>query len=484
MRSPNHWLMIASLAVLAGCVRSERAGFLSPATPGTANAAARTHSSLAFTHVNVVDATGAPAKLDMTVLVVGDRIKTIGKAGKVKVPKEAHTMDATGKFLIPGLWDMHVHVLDEKPYLQLFTANGITGIRQMSGDQFGCTNVLQWRREGSTDAMIIPRMVLGSPVVDGPNSWSTGSIVVTNEAEARQVVVRLKGEGWDFVKVYFGLSREAYLAIADEAKKQAISFAGHVPSVVNAGDASDTGQKCMEHLWGILAACSSREAEIRASTNIADIATPPLAMKTYGESKAEALFARLARNGTWQCPTLTMWRGLGWADDASFASDPRLKYVPPDDRRSWIEKKAFPLNYMTAESYAFQKRAFQKYSSVVCAMRQAGVPLIAGTDALNPYSLLGFGLHDELQLLVQAGLTPMEALQAATRNAAKFNGTLADLGTIEKGKLADLVLLDANPLEDIRNTQKIRAVIAGGRLLDRKALDDMLAQVEALANRK
>jgi imidazolonepropionase-like amidohydrolase len=177
-----------------------------------------------------------------------------------------------------------------------------------------------------------------------------------------------------------------------------------------------------------------------------------------------------------------MWRGLGWADDPTFTNDSRLKYMPPEIRNAWEQKQVMPLPLMKAQDYMLGKTAFRKYLTVLGEMHRAGVPIVAGTDTMMPYVFPGFSLHEELRLLVQAGLTPMEALQTATRNAAMFNGTLADLGTIESGKLADLVLLDANPLDDIRHTQTIRAVITAGRYFDRQALDEMLVQVETLAS--
>jgi cytosine/adenosine deaminase-related metal-dependent hydrolase len=179
--------------------------------------------ALVFTHVTVIDATGAPAKPDMTVVVRGDRIEALGKTSKLTVPRNAQVVDATGKFLIPGLWDMHVHPLDEKNYLALFTANGVTGVRVMRGDPVHH----KWRQEISSGKLIGPRMVIASPLLGVRNA--TWGVVVSNEEEGRQLVREVKKEGADFIKVYSHLSRDDYFAIADEAKKQGIPFAGHVP---------------------------------------------------------------------------------------------------------------------------------------------------------------------------------------------------------------------------------------------------------------
>ena len=443
---------------------------------------------LVLAHVTVIDATGAPAKPDMTVVITGNRITAIGK--DVAAPQDAQVIDASGKFLIPGLWDMHIHWYD-KNLLTLFTANGVTGVRQM----FGMPVHLQWRHEFDEGKLIGPRMLLASPIVDGPKPVWPGSIAIANETEGRKAVDKIKKDGYDFVKVYSLLPRDAYFGIADEAKRQGISFAGHVPISVSAAEASDAGQKSIEHLTGVLLACSSREDEFRAQL-AAEIAKNGMTgalsgmsrrqskqiTDSFSNQKAAALFARFAKNGTWQCPTLTVLHNMAYLDDKNVTNDPRLKYMPPFLRRNWDPSTDFRMRTMTPADYANAKASFQKSLEVVRGMRRAGVEIIAGTDTLNPYCFPGFSLHDELGLLVRAGLTPLDALQTATINAAKFLGKLDSLGTVEQGKIADLVLLDANPLEDIGNTKKINAVVMNGRLFDRKALDRMLNQAEAAAN--
>ncbi len=467
--------------------------------PLVATETARTKSTtLAITHVTVIDVTGGPARPDMTVLINGNRITEVGKSGKVRVPKHAQIVNASGKFLIPGLWDMHVHWY-EKDYLPLFIANGVTGIRIM----WGMPMHHQWRKEIDAGQLLGPHMLIASPLVDGPKPVWPGSITVANASEARQAVIQAKRDGADFIKVYSLLPRDAYFAIADESKKQDISFEGHVPISVSAEEASNAGQKSIEHLTGVLPACSTRQAELLKSsqqTLAAIIAgrQPPvsavhgaasreweeLALETYSPQKAEALFAELKKNKTWQCPTLTVLRSIAFLDDPSFTNDSRLKYMPRDVRASWDPKTDFRLKTRTAEDWARSKKVFSKDAEIVGAMQRAGVKILAGTDTLNPYCFPGFSLHDELGLLVKAGLSPMEALQAATLNPARFMGKEKDFGTVETGKIADLVLLDANPLNDIANTKRIDAVVLGGRFFPRASLDGMLAKVEALASRK
>jgi imidazolonepropionase-like amidohydrolase len=447
---------------------------------------------LAITHANVIDVTGGPTQRNYTVVISGDRITEMGNSSKIRAPKNAEVVDATGKFLIPGLWDMHVHP-DGKDYLPLFIANGVTGIRVMWGDP----EDHEWRKAIEAGDLIGPRMIIASPLVDGPKPYWRGSISVSSEAEARQVVIKAKQDGADFVKVYQFLPRDLYFAIADEAKKQAMPFAGHVPISVSAQEASSAGQKSFEHLVGILPACSSRSADLLKGQQ--DDLTEGLLAKprfwgahvvesrqmmldTYSPDQVAALCAVLKGNGTWQVPTLTLLRMFAYGDDPAFLKDARLKYVPIHTRASWdpsaIDGKRSP------EDFAYMKREFQKDLEVVGAMQRAGVGILAGTDTANPFCFPGFSLHDELGLLVQAGLSPMEALQAATLNPARFQGKENDLGTVEKGKIADLVLLDANPLDEIGNTKRIAAVVSAAKFYSRAALDRMLAKVEAVANRE
>ena len=445
---------------------------------------------LIFTHVTVIDATGAPAKPDMTVVVRGDRIEALGKTGKLVIPQDGQVVDATGKFLIPGLWDMHVHPWLGKNYLALFTANGVTGIRVMAGEP----EHHEWRKEISAGKLIGPRMVISSPVVDGPKPAHGSFIVVSSEDEGRQVVRKYKKEGADLIKVYHFLPRDAYFAIADEAKKQGIPFAGHVPLSVRVAEASDAGQQSIEHIAFVSMACSTEGEEELKKKVKETVVTRPFSLPhmraryklraiPYSEKKAAELFARFVKNSTWACPTLILKHGMLFHDGEDFTNDPRLKYMPLSTRDSWNPKNNDIFAFATGEGRADFRKLCEKDLAIVGEMRRAGVGLLAGTDTtgmvLSPYVFPGFGLHDELVLFVQAGLSPMEALQTATYNPAKFLGKLDSMGTVEQGKIADLVLLDANPLQDINNTQKIAAVVAGGRIFHRAALQKMLAQVEA-----
>ena len=457
---------------------------------------------LAISDVTVIDATGAPAKPNMTVIITGDRITEIAKTGDVAIPKNAQVIDGRGKFLIPGLWDMHVHTVFKslpETYFPMFIANGVTGVRDMAAPDWGF--VKQLRKDIDEGRLLGPRLIAGQ-MVDGPMPvWPGLPISISDEVSARKAVASVKDSGVDFIKVYSLIPRRAYFALADEAKKLRVTFAGHVPLSVSAFEASDAGQKSIEHLEGIFLACSAVEPELRktledalrdakdteqmrASLVRALNETGFRSLETYSQEKAAALFARFAANGTWQAPTLVVHRAAAFMDDSNFTNDPRLKYVRRDIRDQWKNQDDFRLKNRTAETSARQRALFQKKLELILAMHRAGVKMLAATDAVVWYVFPGFSLHDELELFVKAGLNPMEALQTATRNPAIYLGLIDTVGTIEKGKKADLVLLEASPLENISNTKRITAVIVNGRLIPKVSLDKMLMDVEAAVSKR
>lgn len=454
------------------------------------------NTSTAFTNVTVIDATGAPAMRGMTVLVTAGRISGIGKTGKLKVPEGSRVIDATGKFLIPGLWDMHAHIWDKDMLFPAYTANGITGVRDMGGV---LEPWLKWRTQIEAGEARGPRSVIGGKIIDGFKPFFYFFVQAASAGQGRETVRSLKEKGADFIKVYDRLPRETYFAIIDEARQQKLSFAGHVPVEVKASEASSAGQKSIEHLTGIALECSTDEARLRteaidalnharkegikmeevgASIRRAYSLSRSIPLDTYSEVRAKGLFTLFRRNSTWQVPTLVVREDFG-NEEIRRSVTPHLKYFPP-----FVRSMILPESKATDEEREVNKRRFRKELEIVRAMRKVGVRFIAGADAPNPYSVPGFGLHDELALLVEAGFTPLEALQTATRNPAEFLGQLDSLGTIERGKIADLVLLEANPLADINNTRKIAAVVLGGKLILKPELKEMLDGLEARANKK
>lgn len=446
-------------------------------------AGAAPDKSLAFTHVNLIDATGAPAQPDMTVIIVGQRIVSIEKSVAARIPANTQVVDARGKYLIPGLWDMHVHEIfgdwipeDEKITPLLFVANGITGVRDMGGD---LEPLKKWRARAASGEMIAPRMVISGPMLDGPVPRFPSSAPVKDAADGRRVVDELKEDGVDFIKIQSFIPRDGYFAAAAEANKLGIVFVGHVPDAVRAVEASNAGQKSIEHLTGVFEGCSTVEEELMKAPR-----GPGRGrfLSTYDPAKARALIALFAKNRTWQVPTLYWEHGEWLIEDTISGADPLEKYAPLAWKlRTWpMFSKDIAADWDT-DPRADREKFFEAELKMVNEMNKAGVPILAGTDTAAGVRVYpGFSLHQELELIARAGLTNMQTLQTATRNAGEFLG-LADTGTIEKGKRADLVLLDANPLDQVSNTKKIRAVVLAGRYFSRADLDGLLQQVELAA---
>jgi imidazolonepropionase-like amidohydrolase len=446
--------------------------------------------TLAIIHATVIDATGAPPRPDTTVAIEGQQIVALGPSSSISAPSNTPTLDATGKFLIPGLVDSHVHLTaageptgSRQFIIPLLIANGITTARDMGGK---VEYLKQLRTEIGANHLLGPQIFFSGPYLDGDPPSFQPSIVVKTVTEAAKAVDFLTTEGVDFIKVQSILARDAYLAIAEESKKKGIRFVGHVPDSVSAFEAAAAGQASIEHLTGVLLACSSQENELRT----AQAAAPPphetpqqsqarerawqrKLLDTQSPEKTDALIAAFVAHNTWQVPTLPILVRLAFmTPDTNPANDPRMKYVPANEKKIWQSGISGQLNGPTEADFALREEIIRRSLAVLGKMNAAGVPIMAGTDSPAPNVFPGSSLHEDLAYLVEAGLTPMQALQSATKNPAEFLNQLNTHGTIEPNKVADLVLLDANPLTDIRNTQKIH---------DRHALDTLLSSVEAFA---
>jgi hypothetical protein len=446
-------------------------------------------SPIAITHVTVIDPGRSSVEANRTVIVAGDRITAVSDAADFTPPKGARVIDATGQFLIPGLWDMHVHSAfgDWFPggrdiILPLFVANGITGVRDMGGD---VPVLMGWRKEIATGRLIGPRMVISGPMLDGYLANGKlrfpSSVPVKTPADAIAAVDSLKKQGVDFIKVQSELTLDSYRAAAGEAHKQGLPFVGHVPDRVRLREVVEAGQISVEHLMGIFEGCSTEEDKfIKGEGNL------KLLLSTQNRERCDALIKLLAKNQTWQVPTLAWQRGGEFLDQLDWKHQPLDKYVPAYWRDvTWHRFNDEMMPDLLHDPLALRQDYFAKNLQIVGAMHRAGVPFLAGTDtAPGIYIMPGFSLHDELTNFVEAGFTPMEALQTATSNPAKFLKMEATAGSVEPGKSADLVLLAADPLKNIKNTQKINAVVVRGKLLDRAALDQVLAQVETAAKRQ
>ena len=419
---------------------------------------------LAFTRVTLIDGRSAEPVPEMTVVVIGGRIAEVGRTGIVTVPKDARVFDATGKFLIPGLWDMHVHLSWTTPTaLPVLLANGVTGVRDMGGH---LGEIDEWQTKIRGGLLMGPRIVRAGPTLNG-QKFNPLQMVAGNPDETRGVIRALKQVGVDHIKVHRRMLRDSYFAAVEEAKKQQLPLVGHIPMTVRPEEASDAGQATIEHTETLF------EGTFTAALNGRRLAD---AIRQFRAEAAEKLFARFVKNGTVVTPTLIAYRSAIDGHDPTLPPDPRQRYVARSQKRAAQQRET----QVSPEVLAELKETFAELREVVRLMNRSGVILITGSDVAVT-RVPGFTLHDELVLFVDSGLTPWEALKAATLMPAKVVNRAGDLGSIEAGKIADLILLDANPLADIRNTQRIRAVIADGKLFDRAALDALLVEAARAA---
>lgn len=459
----------------------------------------RNENVVAILHVNVIDVTGAPLRADQTVVIRGQRIVAIGAAAATPVPSGAQAVDGAGKFLIPGLTDMHVHLTaagepdgSRKFMIPLLLANGITSVRDMGGY---LESLIPLRKEIEERKRLGPRIVYAGPYLDGTPPSFQPSLVANDRAQAEQDVREVIAHGVDFIKVQSRLSREAYFAIAYAARAANVPFVGHVPDLVTAAEAADAGQRSVEHLTNVLRGCSRDEPTLMrnqfyepakkgtAAQRHARVARwQEQVLKSFSQETCDALIAKFAQRDVWQTPTLVLLKNDAFPVLGSGSiADPRTEYIPAKTLQLWRNTRSEQTRFVGPAESELRAQLFAKSAQLVTEMQRAGVKILAGTDSPAPYVFPGFGLHDELALLVDGGLTPLEALQAATRNAAEFLHQESESGSIAEGKYADLVLLDANPVQDIQNADKIRAVILRGKLLDRSALDGLLGSVRLFA---
>lgn len=451
-------------------------------------------SDLAITHVSIINP-GDPRPLhDMTILIQGRSIASVGRTNAVKPPPSAKVIDGTGKFVIPGLWDMHTHFRDAPRDLKMYVANGVMGIRNMGGP---AKEVFPLRDAIAAGQQLGPKIVASGPIVDGPDSWSNPQLTVSvsTAEEARSVVRTLKQQGADFIKVYDGLSREAYFAIADETKKLGFPFVGHLPAPISVKEASNAGQRTLEHGVALSGGSTIEDEYIQLrldqsafkealgtknfSLIPAKIARDETAMLDhFSQQRADETYRLLAKNNTFLTPTLVTQHSLTFIDDLNVQPDPRMQYVSAEELQWWKPENGMLTKYRTPEYIAIRKREYAKMLEEIPRAQALGVRFLAGTDITIPYTYPGFSLHDELGLFVEAGLTPMQALETATTNPAQLLGLSKTWGRVAPGYIANLVLLNADPLADISNTRKIESVVLNGNLLPRTQLDQLLAEAK------
>lgn len=454
----------------------------------------------AFSNVTIIDVEEGVAKPDMTVVITGERIISVESENNTIIASGTKIIDATGKYMIPGLWDMHIHNVNDsikpiswdfympeasetdqrKLYMPVNLAFGVTGIRELSGG----LATLKLRKQILAGEILGPHMFIGSPVLDGPNPLfpDLQVIAIDGPESAKNIVTYLHEQGFDFIKTYSLLSAESYRALHERAGELGMEVSGHIPISVSVREAVELGHRSLEHMMGMELGCSSREQELRKkylarlNTLNAD-PTKENRLDIWNRSEWEPyesmdpdrcrkLHKYLAENGTWVVPTLIFQHMVSGYDTPQLANNPNLKSYYP-----WLADLKVLADFFDPEHRL--KKIHNYRMNIVGELENAGILILAGTDTSG-----GYTLHQELELLVKGGLSPVEALRTATINPARYLERENEIGTIESGKIADLVLLNANPLQDISNTQNIEAVMFQGHLLNRSKLDKMLLQLK------
>jgi len=441
-------------------------------------------------NATVIDGTGRPPRSPVDVHVRDGRIDAIVRASRG--PHADDDLDATGCFVVPGLWDLHVHPddpeiwplepadTDKEDLLALFVVNGVTSVRDMGGK---LELLEEWKRRIGTGELLGPRFHVAGPLVDGPEPMWPGSVAVDGPATGRRVVDELVRDGVDFVKVYSLLSPQSFHGIAERCVEIGMPFSGHVPRGVGVLEAARAGMRSQEHLLGFLAEISEarsgeRIAPSEERPNLARLERVRARIGTIDRGKLDALARGLAEAGTTIVPTMILWRSravLG-KEDARLAR--RLAYLPEYLVEWWRPERNVHLAHLDDDWREAERLLYEAYELMFRALLEAGVPLLPGTDTGgNPHLFPGFSLHDELEIFVANGMSPIDALRAATLESARLCDRADELGSVEEGKLADLVVLGADPLADIGATREILAVVHGGRLLRRTDLDRVLARL-------
>jgi len=428
--------------------------------------------TLAIEHVTAIPMGHELALADQTLVVRGGRIVAFGSAPEQAVPPDAVRIDGRGRFLMPGLADMHVHVWDEND-LYLFVANGVTTVRNM----FGAPLHLEWRARIERGELVGPRIYTSGPIIDGKPAVWPGSTELVDPDQAAEVVAEQKAAGYDFLKPYARLSRECYEALAVAGEVQDMRLMGHVPEMLTIDDVLEAGQHTIEHLGGVA------EAAQRAGSpfHMVDFTNESLAWTEIDDARLTKVARRMRAAGTWSCPTLIVMQKWAQGDAArALLERPEMRYVSPAMRAYWDPDS--PQNYLkslpaVAVQAAHDKLPFERRA--VHALSAAGAGILLGTDMGNPFALAGFALHEELAHLVAAGLTPYEALRAGTADAARCMGAADEWGTIAVGRRADLLLLAADPLVAVANAAKRVGVVLHGRWF---AEEELQAELERRAH--
>lgn len=448
---------------------------------------------VALVGTRIIDLDSGVISADNDILIDDGVIADIRPTGSVDIPAQFHQFDANGAYVIPGLWDMHTHIRNDEEFdtfVPLLIAHGVLGLRDVGGfypDEF----------EERLSRLPHAPKVFAFAAVDQMLRSSAGT-----PRQARERVATLAARHVDFIKVQSNVSSDSFFAILDEAKIHGLSVVGHTPYAVSVSDASNAGLRTMEHLLEVYVETSSQADKIRSDRvtfsvrddvspgeSMLELAYPDLQpmLDTWSEERERELFNTLIRNQTWQVPTLVLFRVWSKMHVPEFWDDPALEYVPASWRATWTPEthkrySQLPLDDLDLVSGRIRANSDAQIE-LTGRMHAAGVPILAGTDSSQWNFLVpGQSLHEELEMFVQAGMTPLESLRTATISPIEYLGLVDHSGAVELGKLANLVLLEENPLEDIRKARNIKAVVLEGTLLDRDYLDALLRDVRQRSN--
>nr|WP_298790558.1 amidohydrolase family protein [uncultured Allomuricauda sp.] len=466
----SYWL-ITSLLFLVGCQNKE----------------SKQSVDMFIANANVIHLETGEIKLQDVYIHKG-RISSLTNAGEVTKYDSENKIDATGKYLLPGFWDNHIHlrggdslISNNKNFLNLFIANGITTVRDAGGDL--TPSVLEWKQKIADGNLIGPSIFSSGPKIDGPNATWAGSLEVEKEDDIIKALDSLEKLQVDFVKLYDSrISGEHYLKTIVEAEARGLTTSGHVPFTVTLDETIDAGIDAVEHLYYIMKGCASNEIEITEKLKAKEIGfwqAMPALLDNYADSTAQRTFQKLKEQQVFVVPTLHIGKTLSYLDEIDHRNDAYLKYMGKGIIQTYQGRIDRALN-ASEKTRADRKKIDAFFGQLTKALHDADVSLLAGSDsgAYNSYTYPGVSLHQELKEMVENGISPLDALRTSTPNGAKFLKKSDDFGGISEGKIADLVFLDANPLENIENTQKIHAVLKGGKLFTKQQIAHLLKASE------
>ncbi len=455
-------------------------------TPGKAlTSPPMAHKDVEIRDVTIVDVEHGNLLSHRTVLIEDGIVTSVVQATSAHAKNGSAVVDGRGRFLIPGLWDMHTHITHTEVDFPLYIANGVLGIRSMGGVQ---DKVFAWQKQLKDGSLFGPLAFVSGPILDGPNGTvepKSYGVTISNAEEGRAEVDTLKAKGADFVKVYSGLSRESYFAIADEAKKVELPYAGHLPDRITIEEASNAGQRSFEHAIQYGGPATPRQTEgddfMAEAMKTGNYSLIPEGiarqgkrwLDSFSQKWADEQYRVLVGNRTYLCPTLAAQGWISFSDEFASKPDARRQFIDPKTLVYWQPSMNLITKYRTPAYIEWVKVRYAKLLEQIPRQQALGVQLLAGTDLTVPYIYPGFSVHDEVRLMASAGLTNLQALQTATTHPVTFFGLQKSLGSVEAGKRAEFVLLDGNPLSNLNNLDRIRSVITHGRVLRRPELDAM-----------